>query len=132
MGNTKRTVRILMAMTLTGVLAASAATAAQSAVAQAQPQAYGPPLLPPSWQAPQPQSGFKAPAFSSDYLQQLAQLPDWNGSWFLMGGYLFDPSNAWLPPNDDEAFDTGPLEGSVLRNIPYKPEYQKRYDQTVR
>jgi hypothetical protein len=30
-----------------------------------------------------------------------------------------------MPENDDEAFDTGPLEGSMVRNIPYKPEYQK-------
>ena len=131
MGYIKHTSRILVAAALWGALAASAAVAAQPAPAKPQAQPFGPPLLPPTWRAPAAQQGFKAPAFSAEYLQQLAQLPDWNGSWFMIGGYLFDPSNAWLPPNDDEAFDTGPLEGSVVRNIPYKPEDQKHYDKTV-
>ena len=88
-------------------------------------------LLPPSYEAPKGQPNFVAPKISEDYARKLMQLPDWNGSWVLLGGYLFDPTNAWMPVNNDEAFDTGPLEGSVVRNIPYKPKYQKVYDKTV-
>jgi hypothetical protein len=107
------------------------ALAFTSAALAAEPSAPVLELLPPSWKPPQAQPGFVAPKFSSDYLQKLAQLPDWNGSWGLTGGYLFDPANAWMPINNDDAFDTGPLEGSVVRGIPYKPEYQKLYDKTV-
>ena len=88
-------------------------------------------LLPPSWAPPKGDPNFLAPKISEDYAKKLMQLPDWNGSWVLLGGYLFDPSNAWMPENNDEAFDTGPLEGSIVRNIPYKPEYQKLYEKTV-
>jgi hypothetical protein len=88
-------------------------------------------LLPPSYQPPKADPKFVAPKIGEDYARKLMQLPDWNGSWVLLGGYLFDPLNAWIPKNDDEAFDTGPIEGSVVRHIPYKPEYQKQYDKTV-
>jgi hypothetical protein len=88
-------------------------------------------LLPPSYQAPKAAPDFVAPKISEEYAHKLMQLPDWNGSWVLLGGYLFDPQNAWIPKNDGEAFDTGPLEGSIVKNIPYKPRYQKLYDKTV-
>ena len=85
-------------------------------------QAYTPPKFDPN---------YVAPRIGDAYAQKLARLPDMTGSWFVMGGYLFDPTNAWLPPSDDEAFDTGPPEGSLVKGIPYKPEYQKQYDATV-
>jgi len=88
-------------------------------------------LLPPSYQPPKGDPDFVAPKISEDYAKKLTQLPDWNGSWVLLGGYLFDPLNSWMPLNDDEAFDTGPMEGSIVRNIPYKPKYQKEYEKTV-
>lgn len=88
-------------------------------------------LLPPTYQPPKPTPNFVAPKISADYARKLTELPDWNGSWFLMGGYLFDPLNSWLPKNNDEGFDTGPLEGSVVKNIPYKPDYQKVYEHTI-
>jgi hypothetical protein len=113
---------------LAGVALSLCSVVSMAGMAAAVP---GPDLRPPSWKPPAAQPGFRAPGFSAEYAQQLRQLPDWNGSWYMLGGYLFDPSNAWLPPNDDEAFDTGPLEGSVLRNVPYKPAYQALYDRTV-
>jgi hypothetical protein len=88
-------------------------------------------LLPPSYQPPKGDPAFVTPKISEDYARKLMQLPDWNGSWVLLGGYLFDPTNAWMPLNNDEAFDTGPLEGSIVKNIPYKPQYQKQYEKTV-
>lgn len=88
-------------------------------------------LLPPTYEPPKPVPNYVAPKISADYARKLTQLPDWNGSWVLLGGYLFDPLNSWLPKNNDEGFDTGPLEGSVVKNIPYKPEYQKLYDRTI-
>jgi hypothetical protein len=88
-------------------------------------------LVAPSYKPPVAQPGFKAAPFSDAYAKKLMQLPDWNGSWFITGGYLFDPGNSWMPVNNDEAFDTGPLEGSIVRNIPYKPRYQKLYEATV-
>jgi len=94
-------------------------------------QSAAAPLQPPSYKPPTPPPGFVAPKISEDYARRLMQLPDWNGSWFMTGGYLFDPDNAWMPINNDEAFDTGPLEGSIVRNIPYKPQYQKQYEATV-
>jgi hypothetical protein len=88
-------------------------------------------LQPPDWTPPKAVPGYVAPKFNTEYLKKLAQLPDWNGSWALQGGYLFDPANSWMPINNDEAFDTGPMEGSVVRNIPYKPEFQKLYEKTI-
>jgi hypothetical protein len=93
--------------------------------------AGSPELVAPSYKPPVVKPGYKSPTFSDDYLAKLKQLPDWNGSWFITGGYLFDPSNSWMPVNNDEAFDTGPLEGSIVRNIPYRPQYQKLYEKTV-
>ena len=88
-------------------------------------------LIAPSYKPPTFAPGYKSPTFSDDYLAKMKQLPDWNGTWFITGGYLFDPANSWMPINNDEAFDTGPLEGSIVKNIPYKPEYQKLYEKTV-
>ncbi len=78
-----------------------------------------------------PQPGYVAPRISEDYVRKLRKLPDWNGSWATTGGLLLDPVNKYEPPNNDEAFDTGPLEGSRLTAVPYKPEYQKLYDETI-
>ncbi len=114
--------RLRIAGVLMLLAAATSAHAADPASAE---------LIAPSYKPPTFAPGYKSPTFSDDYLAKLKQLPDWNGSWFITGGYLFDPANSWMPINNDEAFDTGPLEGSTVRNIPYKPQYQKLYDKTV-
>jgi hypothetical protein len=111
----------ITAVALAG-LAAGAFGAETSPTPELQPPSYQPPVLDPN---------FVAPKISQEYAHRLTGLPDWTGSWFLTGGYLFDPANSWMPINNDEAFDTGPLEGSIVRNIPYKPEYQKQYEDTV-
>src|ERR1041385_6055360 len=56
------------------------------------------------------------------------KLPDWNGLWELTGGSLFDPEHVKMAPG---AAIFGPNEGSYLTDVPYKPEYQKQYDETV-
>jgi hypothetical protein len=115
-------VKILMAACVIIAAGSLCPAAEQSPTPQLQPPSYKPPVLDPN---------FVAPKISQEYAQKLTELPDWTGSWFITGGYLFDPANAWMPINNDEAFDTGPLEGSIVRNIPYKPEYQKQYEKTV-
>jgi len=107
---------------LAGLLSWPACAAEQSPAPVLQPPSYQPPVLDPS---------FVAPRITHEYARKLTELPDWTGSWFITGGYLFDPANSWMPINNDQAFDTGPLEGSIVRNIPYQPEYQKQYEATV-
>ncbi len=93
--------------------------------ASAQAQAQGPP--------PEPKAvpGYVSPKIGAAFARQIAELPDWNGSWFNVGIYMFDPDHVVLGPGTDLAFDTGPLEGSYLTGIPYKPEYQKRYEELI-
>ena len=73
-----------------------------------------------------------APRISEAYVAQLRALPDWNGDWYFEGGLMFDPANQVLAPDDGVGFYTGPPPGSYLKNVPYKPEYQKLYDETVK
>jgi hypothetical protein len=64
---------------------------------------------------------------------------DWNGSWRMdpSGGprgalIMFDPKHAYLEPDPapgDISF--GPMPGSKLTDVPYKPDYQRAYDQIV-
>ena len=56
------------------------------------------------------------------------KLPDWDGLWELTGGALFDPQHVKMAPG---AAIFGPNEGSYMTDVPYKPEYQKLYDETV-
>lgn len=102
--------------------AAAAALLAFASAAAAQP------ALPP---LPPPDPDYVSPRFDKGFLDQMAALPDWNGSWFTVGYYMFDPDNIVMGPGTDEAFDTGPLEGSYLKGIPYKPEYQKQYEAAI-
>ena len=124
MGVTERPRRFtpMASVALALLLASSGRLAAQPAPVK---------LLPPSYVAPAFDPNFVAPRIGQAYAQKLAELPDFTGSWFVMGGYLFDPTNAWLPPSDDEAFDTGPPEGALVKNIPYRPQYQAQYDAEV-
>jgi len=76
---------------------------------------------------------YKTPRFDADFTRKMAELPDWNGSYATVGELMFDPDHMVLNPDQaqDEAFSTGPLEGSYLTGIPYKPEYQKLYDKRI-
>ncbi len=85
-----------------------------------------------SAQAPaKPDPNYVAPRVGEAYAKAIADLPDWNGSWSTDGVLMFDPAHTVLGPGTDLAFDTGPLEGSYLTGIPYKPEYQKQYEAAI-
>ena len=75
---------------------------------------------------------FKSPRITEDYTKQLRTLPDWNGDWYFEGGLMFDPANQVIAKEEGDGFYTGPPPGSYLKNIPYKPEYQKQYEATVK
>ncbi len=78
-----------------------------------------------------PQPGYVSPRIGDAYAKAIADLPDWNGSWSTDGILMFDPAHVVLGPGTDLAFDTGPLEGTYLVGIPYKPEYQKQYEALI-
>jgi hypothetical protein len=69
---------------------------------------------------------------------RLAAQPDMTGVWAFIqpkgacGGPLFDPVHSVCPPKlPDGAAGFGPLPGTKVTSIPYKPEWQKIYDQHV-
>jgi hypothetical protein len=66
---------------------------------------------------------------------QLERLPDWSGLWFLNDGFSF-PGRAQTvlakDPADQGGFSYGELPGTYFTGAPYKPEYQKLYDERVR
>jgi hypothetical protein len=68
------------------------------------------------------------------YAKKLSTMPNMTGMWQFTKGLLFDPDNAVNavdPAGDEGGFAFGPQGGTYLKNIPYKPEYQKIYDDTV-
>jgi hypothetical protein len=68
---------------------------------------------------------------------QLEKLPDWSGTWFINGCCTF-PGREFAVAAKDPAskgeggFTYGELPGSYFTGAPYKPEYQKIYDERVR
>jgi hypothetical protein len=67
-------------------------------------------------------------------------LPDWRGVWNLEGPLLFGgPEHSMVPPGAVAAprvirgveFQQGIPAGAYNQRIPYKPEFQKQYDETV-
>ena len=58
----------------------------------------------------------------------------WNGVWNLTGGLVFDEAHAVqaVDPANGAGFAYGPLPGARFTGAPYKPEYQKIYDDTVK
>jgi hypothetical protein len=67
---------------------------------------------------------------------ELDKLPDWTGKWFLTDGMSF-PGRALTalapdPAGKDGGFSYGELPGTYFKGAPYKPEYQKLYDEKVR
>jgi len=70
------------------------------------------------------------------YGPELASLPDWTGVWTPLEGIAFPgPKFTVLakdPAGGEGGFSYGPLPGSYITGVPYKPEYQKRYDALVK
>jgi hypothetical protein len=84
-------------------------------------------------------SEYRAPRISVNDLAVLAKLPDWDGT-YAMGGppcpqcIIFDPDHFYKPPDPAAGVggaDFGLLPGTYDTNVPYKPEFQKKYMQTV-
>jgi hypothetical protein len=66
---------------------------------------------------------------------QLDTLPDWTGVWFLNGGFSFPGLATTVSvkdPAESGGFAFGELPGTYFTGAPYKPEYQKIYDERVR
>lgn len=84
--------------------------------------------------APAPAQG--ADSLADAYGDALEALPDWSGIWNPVGGIMFaGPDRAVLaedPAGDEGGLSFGPLPGSYLTDVPYKPAYQAIYDQKVR
>jgi hypothetical protein len=83
--------------------------------------------------APQPPAPVGAFDNSRARLDAFAKLPDWSGVWSLNGPLMYDPSTTYSPPDpagDTGGFAYGPLPGSYEK-LPYKPEYQKKYEEIV-
>jgi hypothetical protein len=67
---------------------------------------------------------------------KLDKLPDWTGTWFMTDGFSF-PGRALTvlapdPAGQEGGFSYGELPGTYFKGAPYKPEYQKIYDEKVR
>lgn len=69
-----------------------------------------------------------------DYAEKLAEQPDMMGQWMPMQpigagrGPTWDPVNTFWPPQpppEEQGF--GPMPGTYIKGIPYKPDYQKKY-----
>jgi hypothetical protein len=67
-------------------------------------------------------------------------LPDWRGVWYIEEPLIFaGPAAAVIPKNMKSTakplrgvdFERGVLPGSYFTGAPYKPEYQKAYDERV-
>ena len=83
---------------------------------------------------------YKAPKVGA-YATKLAQQPDLMGQWIPLtppqnagaGNPYFDPSDIFTPyrvPAGEQTF--GPNAGGYMKNVPYKPEYQKKYMELVK
>jgi hypothetical protein len=71
---------------------------------------------------------YEAPRVDAAYLAALAKLPDWNGTWAIEDGIMFDPYNAHYVEDDPLTFGRGVGTGSYLTKIPLTPEYKAKYD----
>ena|GEM_PF-1741322 len=98
----------------------------------------------PAWPTPaefERAKTFVAPKVGAAYAGKLAQQPDLMGSWSPLvppqnagaGNPYFDPSDIYVPyrvPPGEQTF--GPNAGGYMKNVPYKPEYQKKYMELVK
>ena len=62
---------------------------------------------------PVAEPGFVAPRFSDEWWARMRQLPDFNGSWANLGGFVFNAENKYTPPDpaNGEGGDRGPPAG---------------------
>ena len=79
---------------------------------------------------------FVAPRISHDYLDALAKMPDWNGSWDMTGGtpeqrLMFDVDHLYYPA-DPGGIGMGPMAGAQDVAIPLNAKYAKIYSATLR
>jgi hypothetical protein len=67
---------------------------------------------------------------------KLDTLPDWTGSWYIDGCCMFATREFQVsmpdPAGNQGGFSYGDIPGSYFTGAPYKPEYQKLYDERVR
>jgi hypothetical protein len=64
------------------------------------------------------------------------QLPDWRGTWYLEAPYLFPGAIGAViakptTPVSPAKFEHGITSGSYFTGAPYKPEFQKVYDERI-
>jgi hypothetical protein len=85
------------------------------------------------WAVPQAAA---AENLAEAYGEELAEMPDWSGIWNPIDGIMFpgpgDAVYAEDPAGEDGGLAFGPLPGSYITGVPYKPEYQAIYDAKVR
>lgn len=79
------------------------------------------------------------PQHLTAYAQKLASQPDMTGSWKPLDpkdagqGPVFDPEHAVWPARLQPGESTfGPLPGTYIKGIPYKPEYQRKYEALIK
>lgn len=83
-------------------------------------------------------AAYASPKIEQEYTDALLKLPDWNGAWINQAApkprpaqLMFDPEHFFQPEFAGEPSATGPVAGSYLTQIPYKPEYLKQYRANV-
>lgn len=81
---------------------------------------------------------FKPPRLA-DYAAKLASQPDFTGAWKPLDpagagpGPIFDPEHTvWAGRLTPGESGFGPLPGTYIKGIPYKPEYRKKYEALVK
>jgi hypothetical protein len=82
---------------------------------------------------------YVAPKLDLEYARRLAGQPDFQGQWDSttpdperVGRFMFDPNNVHIPYEAPPGLpEFGPRAGTYLTGIPYKPEYQAQYMETV-
>jgi len=116
----------------------------------AQPLAAGAQTPPQPAAAAAPAADKPIPRVGPDAPPAYQGKPDFRGAWggrsnwgqltgprtvSLTGSRLmFDPENSYMEPDpagEDGGLDFGPQPGSYLTKIPYKPEYQREYDEII-
>jgi hypothetical protein len=92
----------------------------------------------PSAQAIAGADHYKPPRLK-DLAARLARQPDMTGLWTELSpktagaGPTFDPEHSYYPPNQPAKGEQrfGPIPGTYIKDIPYTPEYRRRYEQYV-
>lgn len=76
-----------------------------------------------------------AASLAEAYGEDLEEMPDWSGIWNIVDGIMFpgpeDAVYAEDPAGEEGGLSFGPLPGSYITGVPYKPEYQAIYDAKV-